>query len=109
MRQWWERESYPTINNEPSATDTSHGNETDINRIMERFDRDGILPPMQGEPVYMDVTDLQGDLTEMYNEAQETLQTARDFVSTWNPDAKPTEPTNAPDTPPGAVLETAPV
>lgn len=46
-------------------TDQSLGNDTNINNIVARFKRDGYLPPVETAPEYADVTDLQGDLTEI--------------------------------------------
>lgn len=54
-----------------SATDDSFGNDTDVNNIVERFTRTGILPPATKEAQYADVSGLQKDLTELINEANE--------------------------------------
>lgn len=47
-----------------SRTQTVFGNETDVNAIMARFTRTGVLPPGRTDPQYADVTELQRDMTE---------------------------------------------
>lgn len=74
------------INDEPSNTQCSAGNDTDINVIMARFDRTGILPPAQVEPRYADVVDLQGDLTEIQQRSHEALEIANRFAESWTKD-----------------------
>lgn len=63
-----------------SATDDSFGNEVNVNTIIARFARTGELPPARREAQYMDVTELQGDLTELHNKSQDTISTARQNV-----------------------------
>lgn len=67
----------------PSETIDSAGNDTDINVIMSRFERTGILPPATVEPQYADVVDLQGDLTEINQRSQEALAIANRFAESW--------------------------
>lgn len=67
----------------PSVTVDSAGNDTDINTIMSRFERTGILPPPIAEPQYADVVELQGDLTELHAKAHEALEIANRFAETW--------------------------
>lgn len=73
VRKYYEPYRVVTKTGGESATDTSFGNDTNINRIIARFKRDGesIKPPEPGTLNYEDVTGLQGDLTE-------TIQRAKD-------------------------------
>lgn len=75
----------------PSNTIDSAGNDTDVNVIMARFDRTGILPEPTQQPNYADVVDLQGDLTEIHQRSQEALEIARKFAETWKPREEPPE------------------
>ena len=71
VRRPWERHRTITLVEGESKTDTSFGNETNINKIIARFSRTGILPADQGrEPQYADVTHLQKDLTEVIAEGR---------------------------------------
>ena len=55
-----------------SVTDTSFGNDTDINNIVERFARTGKLPEGPSvQPVFEDVTALQGDLTGLLKRTED--------------------------------------
>lgn len=63
-----------------SVTDTSFGNDTDINKIVEKFHRTGEMLPIDENQVYQDVTNLQGDLAEMLTKTAEVraqLETAK--------------------------------
>lgn len=54
------------------VTDDSHGNDTEINKIIARFKRSGELPPgMDGQPQYGDCSELQGDLTAIIAKGEE--------------------------------------
>jgi len=59
-----------------SRTDTQFGNETDVNKIVARFRRTGELPNsnVAGTGEYCDVTNLQGDLTEIIEKGREALE-----------------------------------
>jgi len=61
----------PTIIEGESKTQAVFGNDTDVNRIMERFTRTGVMPPVTQEPQYADVTDLQQDLQEILRKGDE--------------------------------------
>lgn len=87
-------------NQYPSNTIDSAGNDTDINLIMERFSRTGILPEATQQPQYGDVVDLQGDLTEIHQRAREALDIAQKFATAWKPREEiqidPTTPSTEP-------------
>lgn len=51
--------------------------ETDVNAIVERYARTGLLPLQTREGIYADVTKLQGDLTERYLWSMERLEEIR--------------------------------
>jgi len=75
VRRPWERHRTITLVEGESKTDTSFGNETNINKIIARFSRTGIIPTDQGrEPQYADVTHLQKDLTEVISEGRAAEQ-----------------------------------
>lgn len=83
IRKPWERVRVPLdLEGQVNKTDTSFGNDTDVNKIVERFKRTGVFPtppPDQPDPQYADVTGLQTDLTEALEkgrEAQEELARA---------------------------------
>ena len=63
------------FSHEPSVTDTSFGNETDVNNIVARFARTGEIPkpPGSDQCQYADVTGLQKDLTTLIAESNAAL------------------------------------
>lgn len=63
-----------------SMTHQSHAETCDINNIIRKFDNTGTLPPARYEPQYADVTGLQTDLTEAYNQAKEKISLAKSFA-----------------------------
>ncbi|AXL14438.1 internal scaffolding protein [Microviridae sp.] len=71
IQRWYQRNRYPQINGGESRTDTSFGNDTDINKIVERFARTGTLPEGPSvQPHFGDVTEMQGDLTELLQKSE---------------------------------------
>lgn len=66
------RHSFTTLGE--SKTRQSEKQSADINHIVERFQRTGQLPPPRQQPMYADVTALQGDLTEKVNESRATQE-----------------------------------
>lgn len=64
--------------------------ETDINRIVDRYQRTGDMPPNPRglTPQYTDCSGLQGDLTEMHNEARENIGNFADAVKTSQMDSE---------------------
>jgi len=76
IRKPWQRDRVVNdMNYGESVTDTSLGNDTDVNKIVARFARTGTLPetPHTGQGQYADVCGLQGDLTDMINKKTEAL------------------------------------
>lgn len=57
--------SIKDLSGQTKQVDDSFGNDTDVNKIVARFARTGIMPQATQEPQYGDVTALQGDLTEI--------------------------------------------
>ncbi|MEM2002562.1 MAG: hypothetical protein QXT77_07965 [Candidatus Methanomethylicaceae archaeon] len=57
-------------------THQSHADSCDINNIIRRFDRTGVLPPSDRPQQFADVTGLQGDLTDRINSSREILDKA---------------------------------
>lgn len=76
IQRWYNRQRTVTPSGTDSRTDTSFGNDTDINKIVERFARTGALPgsPLEGQGVYDDVTPLQCDLTELIANQKSAMQ-----------------------------------
>lgn len=63
-----------------SKTHQSFREESDINVIMDRFQRTGQLPPArQKEPQYLDVSELNKPLSDVINQTAETLEKTRNF------------------------------
>ena len=65
IRKPWERHRTEPPRSDHQVVDRSFGNDTDINKIVARFARTGEMPPDPGRGSFEDVTNLQGDLTEM--------------------------------------------
>lgn len=63
------RLAYHTVGE--SKTRQADKQAADINAIVDRFNRTGQLPPAKTQPMYADVTGLQGDLTESVNKSRE--------------------------------------
>jgi len=82
------------VETDESRTDTSHGNDTDINNIIARFERTGYLPPATEQPQYGDCTELQQDLTTLHNKMHDTLNEFNEFQQNWKP--REPEPTPTP-------------
>ena len=70
------RRVYLDLTGQEKKVDDSSGNDTDVNRIVERYQRTGKMPEGPSvPPVYMDVTDMQGDLTEIIEKGKEAQKT----------------------------------
>ena len=61
---------YADLEGQEKKVDDTLGNDTDVNNIVARFARTGIMPPSK-EAQYADVTHLQGDLAEMITKGKE--------------------------------------
>lgn len=59
-----------------TRTDNAHKDLTDINNIVNRFQRTGSMPTGKGPGVYEDVTLLQGDLTDVINRSKDIVEKA---------------------------------
>ena len=58
-----------------SMTDNSHGNDTDINKIIARFDRTGVLPGNPGkEGQFADVSGLNEDLGVLLEKSKGAME-----------------------------------
>lgn len=66
------RERLITQTSGDSLVQAGFGNDTDVNRIIERFTRTGVLPTANSEPQYADVTGLQEDLTDLIQKQRDT-------------------------------------
>lgn len=70
-RKPWARERHITVVEGESMTQQDPGMDTDINHIVARFDRTGIMPPASREPQWGDITQLQGEYLELCERAKE--------------------------------------
>lgn len=103
VRPPWARTRMVTVNDLESMTQQSDVDQTDIDAIVARFERTGVLPaPNQDRAQYGDVCDLQVDLTTALNRAQEVINKARDFEANWKPPEPAPTPSSEPDNPPPA-------
>lgn len=84
-RKPWERHQSKTFITDESLTQQSHKESVDVNNIVARFARTGILPPGQGNPVYGDVTAFAKPFQEAIDAAGITIEQARDFAANWEP------------------------
>lgn len=94
IRHPYERIRVQTPSGGESKTQQAHKDQTDINAIIARFDRTGVLPGNPNQGVYADCTDLQTDLTEALQRTQEVLERATQFKADWTP--QPQQPTESP-------------
>jgi len=70
-----EQRKYVDLSRQEKKVDDSSGNDTDVNRIVERFARTGEMPPMnQSNASYMDASQF-GDLAEVITKGQEAQAT----------------------------------
>lgn len=79
VRPWHFRERFITPVPGDSRTQQSHADSTDINTIVNRYQRTGELPPNPRgiEGRFMDCEPLQKDLTTAYNDAKSATDRAR--------------------------------
>lgn len=72
-RKPWCRERIVTKLEGDSMVQKSALEECDINKVIEKFNRTGILPRTKSVGQFADVTGVQGDLTEKLAESEATL------------------------------------
>lgn len=66
-----------------SMTQQSFLDQTDVNAIVERFQRTGVLPVAEKPAVYDDVTGLQVDLTTAIERSRDQILQAGEFAQHW--------------------------
>lgn len=73
IQRWYSKTRQTAQVADETCTDTSFGNDTDINNIVERFQRTGHLPvePETRPAQYADVTELQEDLDVLIAKTQQ--------------------------------------
>lgn len=87
-----------------SMCERSHADSVNINNIVARFHRTGELPKPTSEPIYEDVTGLQGD----YRERLDFLDGVKARVESWYAEqarlaeASAEAPTPTADSPPAS-------
>ena len=74
-----DRVTFATVG--PSRTDTSQAESCEINGIVARFTRTGVLPAGYSHGQFADVTGLAGDRAEFVNRAQATISQTRQGVA----------------------------
>lgn len=67
-----------------SMTQQNHCEAADVNKIIQRYERTGILPPAREKPVYADVTGLQGDFAQRIDESRSVIGKAKEFERDWH-------------------------
>ncbi|AXL15131.1 internal scaffolding protein [Microviridae sp.] len=83
LRKPYERVRTITKVEGESMTDPSFANDTDVNTIVSRFARTGVMPPGK-EGQFADVSGLQKDLTDLIEEGKQAtseLRNARDKIN----------------------------
>lgn len=86
------RERLQTKNGQPSMTQQAHLDQTDVNAIVARFERTGVMGHQtQKQPQYGDVTGLQGDLVERYNDSLAIIDQAEKFAAKWQSKMDPVD------------------
>lgn len=78
--RWRERRSIE-LDGE-SMTEQAHRDQTDINSIVQRFQRTGVLPE-QRQGQYADVTSLQGDFLERVEHARKVIASYGEAVAEY--------------------------
>lgn len=76
--RWWRKRVQKEFF-EPSMTVQSLQEAADINVIVAKYEATGQMPPGRHQGMYGDVTGYQGDITERYQRAQETIQKAGSY------------------------------
>lgn len=66
-------------NEEPSATDQSQANDTDINVIIKRYGITGSAPGAAHEAMYEDFSELPNDLREMIEQSRDMARLRREL------------------------------
>ena len=66
---------------EDSRTQQSHKDTVDINNIIRKFDRTGVLPQPMIQPMYGDVSSLNRPYAEIVEEAQLQIEEAEAFIA----------------------------
>jgi hypothetical protein len=82
-KRWNERQRTFAVCDGPSKTQQSHKETVDVNNIIARFDRTGQLPPAKKEGRYGDVTMLNGNLQEVLDKANMTLEEADTWIEEY--------------------------
>ena len=67
-----------------SITDQASAQEKDVNLIVQKYKRTGILPPVLDPGKFADVTGLQGDLTEGLIAARSATEMLKEEISRRN-------------------------
>lgn len=90
-----------------SMTHQAHAESCDINNIIRQFDRTGLLPPPTRKAAYVDVSNLNKNLTELYADMQnigERIQAAQAEIAKQK-DIPKTEPKPEPKPDPEPTSE----
>ena len=76
VRMPYDRDRVSTVFEGESMTHQSHAESCDINAVINRYMDTGFLPPGMDGGVYADVTELQGDLTDLINRSKAVIADA---------------------------------
>lgn len=84
FRSQIERHRFSTEFSGVSATQVADQASCDVNAIMARFQRTGVLPEGRGEGQFGDVTELQADLTAAIEKSRQVIADAKLRVAEAN-------------------------
>lgn len=105
-RLGYERDRVYSPTAEDSRTQQSFAESCDINAIIRKFDRDGVMPPGKTQGAYADVTGFNDDLTVLLLRASDTIETANDFIANREVEPEPEKEVKSSDSPTTATEET---
>lgn len=76
----WMRQALVTdVLSDECRVHASHKDACDVNNILKRYERTGILPQAKKAPQFADVTHLQVDLTTAINRSRETMAKTKEY------------------------------
>lgn len=84
VRKPFDRERLFTKFEGESRTQIADQTSCDVNMIMSRFQRTGVLPDGKGPGQYADVTELQNDITDAINKSRQVIADAKMRVAEAN-------------------------
>lgn len=84
-RKPWHTGRHQTVFEGETMTQQSHKDSVNVNKIISRYDRTGILPQNPYSPVYGDVSAFARPFQEALDASGVTIEQAREFANSWEP------------------------